>query len=101
MTSWIMGNEHRPPACYLKSLTRNTFAKNTALTECVCTCVQGGVWVGQTVLDVEEWTNRVLPSEMSHRGLTYHCLLDYDLELVQVTNPAGVRECKWYTSCVW
>ncbi len=32
MTSLIMGNEHRPPACYFeKFLTRNTFAGNTGL----------------------------------------------------------------------
>ncbi len=47
-------------------------------------CVQGGVWVGQTVFDVEVWTNRVLPSEINQRGLVYHCLVDYDLEFVQV-----------------
>ncbi len=33
MNNGIMGNEHCPPACYFeKSLTRNTFARNTGLT---------------------------------------------------------------------
>ncbi|XP_064386256.1 uncharacterized protein LOC135334832 [Halichondria panicea] len=45
---------------------------------------KSGVCVGQTVLDVEVWANSLLCSELDTRGLSYHCLLDYDLQVVQV-----------------
>ena len=41
--------------------------------------------MGQTVLDVEVWANSLLCSELDTRGLSYHCLLDYDLQVVQVS----------------
>ncbi len=40
--------------------------------------------MGQTVLDVEVWANGLLCSELDTRGLSYHCLLDYDLQVVEV-----------------
>ena len=54
---------------------------------CPHTLTQGEVCVGQSVLDVEVWANRVLSSELESCDLSYHCLRDYDLEIVEVSAP--------------
>ena len=40
--------------------------------------------VCQVRLDVELWVNGALQAELASRGLAYHSLTDYDLQLVEV-----------------
>ena len=49
----------------------------------------GAVFVEQSSLDVEFWINSVLEAEMKKQGLEYRSLMDYDLQLYDVSqnNP--------------
>lgn len=38
----------------------------------------------QVTLDVEIWVNRTLQTELTNRGMSYHSLTDYDLQLAEV-----------------
>ena len=40
----------------------------------------------QVSLDVELWINDELQSELTARGITYHSLIDYDLQLAEVVS---------------
>ena len=40
--------------------------------------------VQQISLDVEVWVNASLHSELANRGMAYHSLIDYDLQLAEV-----------------
>ena len=37
----------------------------------------------QVCLDVELWVNGALQTELAERGLTYHSLTDYDIQLTE------------------
>ena len=38
----------------------------------------------QVTLDVEVWVNGALQDELASRGMVYHSLMDYDLQLAEV-----------------
>lgn len=40
--------------------------------------------LSQVTLDVELWVNRALHAELAKRGMAYHSLTDYDLQLAEV-----------------
>ena len=52
--------------------------------------------MGQSVLDVEVWANCMLCSELDSCDLSYHCLRDYDLEIVDVST---LLVHQWFEQC--
>lgn len=46
--------------------------------------------VQQISLDVEVWVNASLHSELANRGMAYHSLIDYDLQLAEVSTITSV-----------
>ena len=40
--------------------------------------------LSQLSLDVELWVNEALQAELASRGMAYHSLMDYDLQLAEV-----------------
>ena len=45
----------------------------------------GAVCVEQSSLDIEFWINSVLEAEMKKQGLEYRSLMDYDLQVYDVS----------------
>lgn len=43
----------------------------------------------QVTLDVEVWVNGALQDELASRGMVYHSLMDYDLQLAEVCSDRG------------
>ena len=54
----------------------------------VCVCVQelmDGLVVNYAMLDIDSWISSILPSVLHEEWCKYHCLCDYNVEIIEVS----------------
>ena len=48
--------------------------------------ISEGLVVKQTTLDVDSWICRILPLVLKDKQYNYHCLCDYNVKVIEVSN---------------